>query len=104
DPGQLAVYGQRFCTGLLSPDGRRPSLAVKPDGTAAYGDGTSYEIRIVRLSAAPAQRSVEDASMSDALALTLLRRDTPRPELTAEAIAAFRERATRPPSPNTLGD
>lgn len=104
DPQVIAVHGQRFCTVIPYPDGRTASLAVRPDGTAAYGDGTSYEIRIFRLAAAPASRAVEDAPADDALSVMLLRRDAPRPELPPDAIAKYRERVTRPPSLNTTRD
>jgi hypothetical protein len=103
----LPLYGSgdSFCTTTRAPAARNHSLAVRPDGLAAYGEGESYEIRTLPLrvtatepradaSSAPAT-GFATAEKADALRhpLRIIRRDIqPLPFTPAEAATYRAER------------
>lgn len=89
----MAIYGESFCTSTPRPGGPRNSIAVRPDGTAAFGDGEDYEVAILRLTA-DTTRSWDGTLPTP---VRLIRRRADPLRLSREAIDAHRETYTTSP-------
>ncbi|HZD04847.1 MAG TPA: hypothetical protein VE173_08010, partial [Longimicrobiales bacterium] len=89
----LAIYGEHFCTSIPALAGPRNSVAIRRDGSAAFGDGLTYEIALFDLTADTARHY--DGTLP-APARLIRRRTTPSP-VSDEEIETYRTRWTTSP-------
>lgn len=89
----LPIYWATGCSGMNALGRAGPQLAVRPDGRAAYGDGSTYQVALFDLPAAP-PGGYHGAMPTPSL---VIRRRAQAPALTHDSIDAYRNRYTKPP-------
>lgn len=90
----LAIYGERFCTSVPALGGPRNSLALRADGTAAFGDGAAYEVAVFNLTADTARRYGGGTLPTP---VRLIRRNVEPSRITEQEIETYRTRWTTSP-------
>lgn len=84
----LAIYGDRFCTAAQMIGAPHHSIAVQPNGLAAYGDGRDYDIRVFQVSL----ESGEQLSGVPPIPIRIIRRSLNATPLGSDEISDFKER------------
>jgi hypothetical protein len=108
DRAQIALYGERFCSGLTALAAPTHALAVRPDGLLAYGDGDPNEILLLRIATPDSAAAGAAASPSPPYPLDprdvwampqperIIRGTEPRAAVTADEKDAFMAQHTAP--------
>lgn len=96
---ELAIYGQQFCSSTDALGEPRNSLAVRPDGLAAFGDGSTYQIALFRL------RADRPGGYHGTMPLPelLIRREKQALPLSKERIATYKKLHMTRPDGKPLG-
>jgi hypothetical protein len=89
----LPIYWATGCSGMNALGRAGPQLAVRPDGRAAYGDGSTYQVALFDLPAAPPGGYHGAMPKPD----LVIRRQAEAPTLSQDSIDAYRSRYTKPP-------
>jgi hypothetical protein len=88
----LALYGERFCSGMPALAGPGYSVTVRGDGTAAFTAQQDYEVQFLRLDAGGDTNGQDDPSRPD----RILRRALPPTPVTEGQIQEYRRRYLEP--------